>query len=53
MLIVSIMEGLEDEGVKGECLKNMKGFKKTLYKPMILQIKQNILWGGRMQCYKK
>lgn len=29
MLIVSIMEGLEDEGVKGECLKNMKGFKKN------------------------
>lgn len=30
MLIVSIMEGLEDEGVKGECLINMKGYGKTL-----------------------
>lgn len=30
MLIISIMEGLEDEGVKDECLINMKGYKKTL-----------------------
>lgn len=29
MLIFSIMEGLEDEGVKGECLINMKGYGKT------------------------
>lgn len=30
MLIVSIMEGLEDEGVKGECLINVKGYGKTI-----------------------
>lgn len=28
MLIVSIMEGVEDAGVKGECLINMKGYGK-------------------------